>query len=121
MPEHLTQCPEATYDALKVAVKTCSFAYDSLSIYCVASYRAKEGVRLMLKVKGPDGAFLQAGSHAFPLADPETSLCPKDAYLYLHMLHLLARVCQHEKADLGQVRAWHKDVSFLISTVDKDG
>ena len=105
------------YDDLRVDVKTITAAYDSLSIYCVASYRPKEGVRLMLKVKGPDGNISQAVSHAFPL--PETGLCPKHAHLYLDMLHRLARACQHGKADLDQVRAWHDEVKmhldFLMS------
>ena len=92
-------------------VKTITAAYDGLSIYCVASYRPKEGVRLMLKVKGPDGKLSQAGSHAFPF--PETGLCPKHAHLYLDMLHLLARVCQHQRADLEQARAWHNELSLI--------
>ena len=119
VPVHLKRCPEATYDALRVDVKTITAAYDSLSIYCLASYRPKEGVRLMLKVKGPDGKVSQAGSHAFPL--PETGLCPKHAHLYLDMLHLLARVCQHEKADLGQVRAWHHEVKMHMDFILDEG
>ena len=108
VPVHLKRCPEATYDALRVDVKTITAAYDSLSIYCLAEHRPKEGVRLMLKVKGPDGKISQGGSYAFPV--PETGLCPKHAHLYLDMLHLLARACQHQKADLDQVRAWHDEV-----------
>ena len=119
VPVHLTQCTEATYDALREDVKTIFAAYDSLSIYCLASYRPKEGVRLMLKVKGPDGKISQAGSHAFPL--PETGLCPKHAHLYLDMLHLLARACQHEKADLGQVRAWHDEVKMHMDFILDEG
>ena len=64
----------------------------------------------MLKFKSPDGKVSQAGSHAFPLG--ETGLCPKHAHLYLDMLHLLARACQHQKADLDQVRAWHDEVKM---------
>ena len=48
VPVHLKRCPEATYDALRVDVKTITAADDSLSIYCVAEHRPKEGVRLML-------------------------------------------------------------------------
>ena len=119
VPVHLTQCTEATYDALRVDVKTITAAYDSLSIYCVASYRPKEGVRLMLKVKGPDGKLSQGGSYAFPIT--ETGLCPKHARLYLDCLHLLARVCQHEKADLGQVRAWHNEVKLHFDFMFNEG
>ena len=79
VPVHLKRCPEATYDALRVDVKTSTAAYDSLSIYCLAQHRPKEGVRLMLKVKGPDGKISQGGSYAFPV--PETGLCPKHAHL----------------------------------------
>ena len=102
MPVHLKRCPEATYDALRVDVKTITAAYDSLSIYCLAERRPKEGVRLALKVKSPNGKISQAGSHVFPFG--ETGLCPKHAHLCLGMLHLLARACQHQKADLDQVR-----------------
>ena len=120
MPVHLKRCPEATYDALRVDVKTITAAYDSLSIYCLASFRPKEGARLMLKVKSPDGKVSQAGSHAFPLG--ETGLCPKHAHLYLDMLHLLARACQHQKADLDQVRAWHDEVKMHMDPIfDEDG
>ena len=74
VPVHLTQCTEATYDALRVDVKTITAAYDGLSIYCLAERRPKEGVRLALKVKSPNGKISQAGSHVFPLG--ETGLCP---------------------------------------------
>ena len=114
VPVHLTQCTEATYDALRVGVKTITAAYDSLSIYGEASNRPKEGVRLMLKVKGPDGKIYQVGSYKFPV--PETGLCPKHAHLYLDMLHLLARACQHQKADLDQVRAWHDEVKMHMDS-----
>ena len=96
------------YDALRVDVKTITAAYDGLSIYCVPERRPKEGVRRMLNAKRPTGNISQAGSHVFPLG--ETGLCPKHAHLYLDMLHLLARACQHQKADLDQVRAWHDEV-----------
>ena len=43
----------------------------------------------------------------------KTGLCPKDARLYLDMLDLLARVCQHQRADLEQARAWHNELSLL--------
>ena len=112
VPVHLKRCPEATYDALKAECKTITAAYDSLSIYGLAEHRPKEGARLMLKVKGPNSKVCQAGSHAFPLG--ETGLCPKDARLYLDMLHLLARVCQHQRADLEQARAWHTELSMLM-------
>ena len=95
-------------DALRVDVKTITAAYDGLSIQCVAERRPKEGVRRMLKVKSPNGKISQAGSHVFPLG--ETGCCPKHAHLYLDMLRLLARVCEHQKADLDQVRAWHDEV-----------
>ena len=56
-----------------------------------------------------DGKISQVGSYNFPV--PETGLCPKHARLYLDMLYLLARVCQHEKeVNLGRVRAWHNEV-----------
>ena len=112
VPVHLKRCPEATYDALRVDVKTITAAYGGLSIYCLAERRPKEGVRLMLKVKSPNGKISQAGSHVFPLG--ETGLCPKHAHLYLDMLHLLARVCQHQKADIDQVRAWHDEVKLFM-------
>ena len=79
VPVHLNRCPEATYDALRVDVKTITAAYDSLSVYCLAEHRPKEGVRLMLKVKSPNGNISQAGSHVFPLG--ETGCCPKHAHL----------------------------------------
>ena len=66
VPVHLKRCPEATYDALKAECKTITAAYDSLSIYGLAEHRPKEAVRLMLKVKGPNGKVCQAGSHASP-------------------------------------------------------
>ena len=44
------------------------------------------------------------------------ALCPKHAHLYLDVLHLLARACQHQKADLDQVRAWHDEVKTLFPT-----
>ena len=112
VPVHLKRCPEATYDALKAECKTITAAYDSLSIYGLAEHRPKEGVRLMLKVKGPNSKVCQAGSHAFPLG--ETGLCPNDARLYLDMLYLLAMVCQHQRADLEQARAWHNELSLLM-------
>ena len=115
VPVHLKRCPEATYDALRVDVKTITAAYDSLSIYCLASYRPKEGVRRMLKVKSPNGNISQAGSHVFPLG--ETGLCPKHAHLYLDMLHLLARACQHQKAEFDQVRAWHDEVKMHMDSI----
>ena len=118
-PVHLTQCTEATYNALRVDVKTITAAYNGVSVYGEASNRPKEGVRLMLKVKGPDGKLYQVGSYKFPA--PETGLCPKHAHLYLDMLHLLARVCQHEKADLGQVRAWHNEVKMHMDFIFNEG
>ena len=66
VPGHLKRCLEATYDALKADCKTITSAYDSLSIYGLASHRPKEGVRRMLKVTGPDSKVCQAGSHASP-------------------------------------------------------
>ena len=111
VPGHLKRCLEAIYDALKAECKTITAAYDSLSIYGLAEHRPKEGVRRMLKVKGPDSKVCQAGSHAFPLG--ETGLCPKDARLYLDMLYLLAMVCQHQRADVEQARAWHNELSML--------
>ena len=107
------------YDALRVDVKTITAAYDGLSIYCLAERRPKAGVRLMLTVKSPYGKISQAGSHVFPLG--ETGLCPKHAHLYLDMLHLLARVCQHEKANLGQVRAWHNEVKMHMDMFFNEG
>ena len=77
LPVHLKRCPEASYDTLKVDVKTITAAYDGLSIYCLAEYRPKEGVRLMLKAQSPNGKISQAGSHVFPLG--ETGCCPKHA------------------------------------------
>ena len=119
VPVHLKRCPEATYDALRVDVKTITAAYDSLSIYCLAERRPKEGVRLALTVKSPNGKISQAGSHGFPFR--ETGLCPKHAHLYLDMLHLLARACQHQKADLDQVRAWHDEVKMHMDfMLDED-
>ena len=115
LPVHLKRCPEATYDTLKVDVKTITAAYDGLSIQGLAEYRRKEGVRLMLKVKRPNGKISQAGSHVFPLR--ETGLCPKHAHLYLGMLHLLARACQHQKADLDQVLAWHDEVKTFMDII----
>ena len=112
VPGHLKRCPEASYDALRVDAKTITAAYDGLSIYCVAERRAKEGVRLMLKVKSPNGKISQAGSHVFPLR--ETGLCPKHARLYLDMLNLLVMACQNKKADLDQMRAWHDEVKTLL-------
>ena len=112
VPVHLKRCPEATCDALKAECQTITAAYDSLSIYGWAEHRPKEGVRLMLKVKGPNSKVCQAGSHAFPLG--EAGLCPKDARLYLDMLYLLAMVCQHPRADLEQARAWHNELSLLM-------
>ena len=107
------------YEALRVDVKTITAAYDGLSIQGLAEYRPKEGVRLMLKVKSPDGKLSQAGSHVFPRS--ETGCCPKHAHLYLDMLRLLARVCQHQKADLYQVRAWHNEVNMRMdSNFDED-
>ena len=119
VPVHLKRCPEATYDALKADCKTIAAAYDSLSIYGEASNRPKEGVRLMLKVKGPDGKLSQVGSYKFPV--PETGLCPKHAHLYLDMLHLLARACQHQKADLDQVWAWHDEVKTIMDIIFRRG
>ena len=55
VPVHLKRCPEATYDALRVDVKTITSAYDGLSINCLAERRPQEGVRLMLNVKSPNG------------------------------------------------------------------
>ena len=119
VPVHLKRCPEATHDALRVDVKTITAAYDGLSIYCVAERRPKEGVRLMLKVKSPRGNISQAGLHVFPLG--ETGLCPKHAHLYLDMLRLLARACQHQKADIDQVRAWHDEVKTHMDFIfDED-
>ena len=119
VPVHLKRCPEATYDALRVDVKTITAAYDGLSVQGLDEYRHKEGARLMLKVKSPNGNISQAGSHVFPLG--ETGLCPKHAHLYLDMLHLLARACQHQKADLDQVRAWHDEVKTHMDFVfDED-
>ena len=108
VPVHEKRCPEATYDALKVEAKTITADYDSLSIYCMAERRPQEGVRLMLKVKSPDSKICQAGSHVFPVS--EKGLCPKNAHVYLDMLHVLVLVCQHEEADLQQLRAWHEEV-----------
>ena len=96
------------YDALRVDVKTITAAYDGLSIQGLAEYRAKEGVRLMLKVKSPNGKISQAGSHVFPLR--ETGCCPKHAHMYLDMLRLLAKACEHQRADLDQSRAWHQEI-----------
>ena len=62
----------------------------------------------MLKVKSPDSKICQACSHAFPVS--EKGLCPKNAHVYLDMLHVLVLVCQHEEADLQQLRAWHEEV-----------
>ena len=110
VPVHLKRCPEATYDALRVDVKTITAAYDSLSIYCVAEHRPKKGVTLALKVNSPDGNISQAGSHVFPLG--EAGLCPNHAHMCLGMLDLLARVCQHPKADIDQARVWHDEVKM---------
>ena len=119
VPVHLKQCPEATYDALRVRAKTITAAYDSLTIYGLAEQRSTRGVRLMLKVKSPNGRISQAGSHVFPLG--ESGFCPKHAHLYLDMLHLLARACQHQKADLDQVRAWHDEVKLFMGFIfDED-
>ena len=74
----------------------------------------------MLKVKGPDGKISQVGSYNFPV--PETGLCPKHAHLYLDMLYLLARVCQHEKeVNLGRVRAWHNEVKKHMDFIFDEG
>ena len=111
--------PAPNYDALRVDVKTITAAYDGLSIQGLAEYRRKEGARLMLKVKSPDGNMSQAGSHVFPLG--ETGCCPKHAHLYMNMLRLLARACQHQKADLDQVRAWHDEVKTHMDFIfDED-
>ena len=107
------------YDDLRVDVKTITAAYDDLSIQCVAEHRPKHGVRLMLKVKSPNGKISQAGSHGFPLR--ETGCCPKHAHLYLDMLHLLAKACEHQKADLDQVRAWHDEIkTHMDFSFDED-
>ena len=107
VPVHLRDIRAAmqapTHDALKVDVKTITATYDGLSIQCVAERRPRQGVRLMPKVNGPDGKISQAGSYAFPLG--ETGCCSEHAHLYLDMLRLLAIACQHQKADLDQVRA----------------
>ena len=37
------------------------------------------------------------------------------------MLHLLARACQHQKADIDQVRAWHDEVKMHMDFIfDED-
>ena len=69
----------------------------------------------MLNVKRTNVKISQAGSHVFPLG--ETGLCPKHAQLYLGMLHLLARVCQHQKADLDQAWAWHDEVKPIMDII----
>ena len=66
-----------------------------------------------------DGKISQVGSYNFPV--PETGLCPKHAHLYLDMLDLLARVCQHKKADFDKVRAWHKEVKMQMDSLLNEG
>ena len=67
-----------------------------------------------------DGNISQVGSYNFPV--PETGLCPKHARLYLDMLYLLARVCQHEKeVNLGRVRAWHNEVKKHMDFIFDEG
>ena len=69
----------------------------------------------MLKVKGPDGKPTRAGSHNFPVGT--NSCCHKRAYVYLDMLRLLTMVCEHQKASLAQMRAWHSEVKTYMGFI----
>ena len=83
-------------------------SYDDLTVQCLAEYRSKEGVRIMMKVKDLDGKVSQAGSHVFPTR--EDVCCSRYAYLYMDMLRLLTMICKQEKANLALMQAWHSEM-----------
>ena len=106
------------YETLQAEAKSVMSSYDGLAMQCLAERRARDGIRLMLKVKGPDGKLKQAGSHVFPVL--RDGCCPKRVYLYLDILRLLLMVCKHQKADMSKVKAWHADVKTYMDVMFED-
>ena len=85
---------DPTYEALKVEAKSVVTSYDAWCLQGMAEQRPTEGVRIMMKVKGPSGKVQQAGSKVFPVLKDQC--CSKHAYLYLDMLRLVVMVCKHK-------------------------
>ena len=54
---------DPSHEAIRVEAKSVMASYDDLTVQCLAEYRSKEGVRIMMKVKAPNGKVSQAGSH----------------------------------------------------------
>ena len=57
---------DPTYEALRVEAKSVATSYDAWCIQGMAEQRPTEGVRIMMKIKGPSGKLQQAGSKVFP-------------------------------------------------------
>ena len=103
---------DPTYEALKVEAKSVVTSYDAWCLQGMAEQRPTEGVRIMMKVKGPSGKLQQAGSKVFPFLKDQC--CSKHAYLYLDMLRLVAMVCKHKKAGFDLMKTWHSQVYTYV-------
>ncbi len=99
---------EPNYETLRAEAKSVMASFDGLTMQGLAERRAEEGIRLMLKVTGPDGKVKQAGSYVFRVGG--NGCCPRLAYIYLDMLRLMTMVCKHLKADLPQMKELHSQV-----------
>ena len=102
---------DPTFEAIRAEAKSVMTSYEGGTIWCIAEYRAKEGVRIMMKFSAPEKRVTVAGSHLFPMQD---SCCPKHAYLYMDMLRLLVMVGEYEKATVDIIKAWHSQVKTYM-------
>ena len=108
-----------TYGQLREDAKTVSTSYDGLTVNMLAEFRQKEGTRLMMKVKAPDGRITQAGSYLFPIITDE--YCSRNAYLYLDMMRLVILVSAQVKATIDQLKIWHDEVkTYFAFHFDED-
>ena len=106
---------DPSYEAIRVEAKSVMASYDDLTVQCLAEYRSKDGVRIMMKFKAPNGKVSQAGSHVFPTG--EDVCCSRYAYLYMDMLRLLIMFWEHEQANLAVVQARHSEVKTYMSSL----
>ena len=92
-------------------------SYNGLNLQALVELRTKDNcIRVMLKVSTPpDGKVCQASSYAFQVL--KAGKVTKQAYLYMDMLHILAMICDHKKADLALIKKCHAAVNTFLDVL----